>query len=151
MGSSSASRGFRTPAVILLLFLAHAREGTAQPIAALDSPPSRQSFAELRAQVERAAQQAEVVQAQEIENGPLAPELIDELVSLASIYHEIGNHGLAVESLERALQVQRVNYGLSSFDQVPMLRQLIAVHQSRGDWLAVRDLQDRIIRLARAH
>src|SRR5690606_20381373 len=105
----------------------------------------------LRAQVERAEQHAEAVRAEESRSGPLSAELIDELLSLGLVYHEIGNYDQAVESLERALQVQRVNYGLTSLDRVPMFRQLIAVQQARGDWAAVRDLQQRMIRLARTH
>lgn len=151
MGSSSASRLLGAPTRIVLLSLLMG-DGSAQSAVAPDLEPlsDRGSFAALRAQIERAEQQAELIRVEESREGPLSPELIDEIVTLGLMYHEIGNYDLAVETLERALQVHRVNFGLSSLGQVPMLRHLIAVHQTRGNWAAVRDLQNRMIRLALA-
>src|SRR5688500_8133054 len=65
------------------------------------------------------------IQAIGAREGPNSAQLIDPLSSLGSIYQEAGEHLLATAAIERARHVVRVNAGLYSLEQAPLLRGLI--------------------------
>lgn len=102
------------------------------------------------AEIEREAL-SERLRAAQVEGGPYAKELIEPLTSLVSLYDESGNHDLAAAVTEQALQVIRANYGLRSLDQAPLLQQRIRTEQGRGNAAAAWELEQELLRLARAH
>lgn len=81
--------------------------------------------------------------------GPNAPELIDALTALGALYQEDGDHGPAAEAFSRALQVVRVNYGLYTLEQAPLLDRAIRNHEAGGDVGAAWQLEHELAALAR--
>ena len=76
-----------------------------------------------------------------------APELIPALTSFGLILREQGDVDLAVAAFERARHVVRVNYGLTSFGEAPLLRQLVQIEEARGRAAAAWDLEQELIGL----
>lgn len=88
------------------------------------------------------------VQAQE---GPQSPELIDPFTALGLYYHEHGDHALAVAFTEQARQVVRVNYGLYSLEEAPLLRQLIDSEEARGNDQGAWEIEETLLNLLTRH
>lgn len=103
------------------------------------------AWAEARDRLEAA------VAAEETRNGPQSRSLLDPLVSLAVLHQEHGEHALAAEAYARALHVLRVNEGLYTLEQAPLLLQLHASTVARGDDAGAALLDDKLTRLARLH
>lgn len=60
--------------------------------------------------------------------GPHAKELIEARRSLGLLLQQAGKHGRAVEALQGALQSIRVNEGLYSMNQIPIVEAIIDSH-----------------------
>lgn len=84
-------------------------------------------------------------------DGSYSLDLVTPLTALGLTYHERGDYDLAAETVERALQVIRANFGLYSLDQASLLRLLIAAEQEAGDFENVGKLQERLLMLAKRH
>src|SRR4026207_1985173 len=56
-----------------------------------------------------------------------SPELIRPLTNFGLLLREQGDVDLAVAAFERARHIVRVNYGLTSFEEAPLLRQLVQI------------------------
>jgi hypothetical protein len=82
-------------------------------------------------------------------SGRNAPELIDPLTALGVLYQEDGDHGPAAQAFTRALQVVRVNYGLYTLDQAPLLDQAIRNQEAQGNVAAAWELEHELAALAR--
>jgi hypothetical protein len=54
-------------------------------------------------------------------------------------------------TLERAVHIVRVNKGLHSLEQVPLVRQLIAIEEARGNETGAWDREQRLLKLVRRH
>jgi hypothetical protein len=89
-----------------------------------------------------AAQQIDEIQASE---GINSPDLIDPLMSAGLIFREQGDIDLAVATFERARHLVRVNYGLSSFKEAPMVRQLVQIEEARGNAAAAWELEQELL------
>ena len=79
------------------------------------------------------------------------PELLDALTGLILLYREEGEHKLALVVIEQAVQVVRVNAGLHSLDQVPLLLQRIYAEEERGNDKGVWDREQELLTLVRRH
>jgi hypothetical protein len=90
------------------------------------------------------AEQIEEIQSTQ---GINSPDLIGPLTNLGLILREQGDDNLAVAAFERARHVVRVNYGLSSFKEAPLLRQLVQIEEGRGNAAAAWDLEQELIGL----
>ena len=64
----------------------------------------------------------------EAAEGPHAKELIEARRSLGLLLQQAGEHGRAVEALQGALQSIRVNEGLYSMSQIPIVEAIIDSH-----------------------
>lgn len=93
----------------------------------------------------------ESIAAEESRNGPYSAELIELFTTLGLAHQEYGLHTNAVDALQRALQVKRVNEGLHTLDQVPLLRQLLASELAVGNVTEASELQERLLELAHRH
>ncbi len=122
---------------LALLMLAAATDALSQ--AELELP----STAAQRAIVDRIA----LIQAQD----PRSAALISPLTALALLYEESGDFALAVAAIERASDLVRINYGVQSLDQAPLLRQRIAVEVERGNLFGAWNLEQALVALARRH
>jgi len=87
----------------------------------------------------------------ESDDGALAAELIDPLEELALRYAENDDYALAAATIERALDVVRVNYGLYSLEQAPLLQQYVANEKARGDPGSAWELEQELITLLHRH
>ncbi|MEQ9462202.1 MAG: hypothetical protein RJQ10_00955, partial [Haliea sp.] len=92
--------------------------------------------------------QRERLLALEQEHGPYAAALAQPLMELGGYLYEAGEPGQAELLYRRALHVLRVNEGLYSENQLPLLRNLLAVHRSLGDWQALDARYDYLFRLS---
>ena len=99
------------------------------------------------------ADDRELEQIQEIlsRGGPYSLDLLGPLSRLGLIYQEGEDYALALVTLERAQHIVRVNNGLHSMDQVPLMRQLIAVEDARGNHEGAWDRQQDLLELLRRH
>ena len=83
--------------------------------------------------------------------GPYSLELLGPLSRLGLLYQEGEDYALALVTLERAQHIVRVNHGLHSMDQVPVVRQLIRVEEARGNNEGAWDRQQDLLKLLRRH
>lgn len=70
----------------------------------------------------------------EIEYGPYSNQLSEQLSGLGRTYQDLGRHGDAIEVFKRAAHVSRINYGLYSLDQVPIIESMTESFVQRGQW-----------------
>lgn len=85
------------------------------------------------------AQAEERLSAREQETGPFDTTLIEPLRSLAELQLDAGRLNAAETLLDRQLEIQRINLGLHSATQIPVLEDLIRLYVARGDWDEARD------------
>jgi hypothetical protein len=85
------------------------------------------------------------------QGGPYAPELKDALTELVLLYQERGDPDLAVVAIEQSVQVVRVNQGLHSLEQVPLMLQRIYAEEARGNDADVWQLEQELLTLVRRH
>lgn len=130
--------GARTAAAGLLtvIVLAVPVSGGGQPALARNDPSAERGILDAIVHTEQQA-------------GPNAPELIDSLTALGVLYQEDGDYGPAAEAFGRALQVVRVNYGLYTLEQAPLLEQAIRNHEASGNVEAAWQLERELAALAR--
>ena len=76
----------------------------------------------------------------ELSGGPYAAGLTDPLINLGFYYKARGDIESSLESYRRALHLVRVNDGLSSDRQIPILREMLEIYRSMGDYAALGDL-----------
>jgi hypothetical protein len=95
----------------------------------------------------------ELEQIQEIlsRDGPYSVDLLGPLSRLGLLYQEGEDYALALVTLERAQHIVRVNNGLHSMDQVPLVRQLIRIEEARGNHEGAWDRQQNLLKLLRRH
>ena len=104
-------------------------------------PPQRELSAPIATQRER-------LLLLEQEQGPYAPSLAEPLMDMGRYLQESGDPAQARLLYQRALHVLRVNDGLYSERQMPLLHSLFAAHRSLGDWRALDGGYDYLFRLA---
>jgi hypothetical protein len=92
----------------------------------------------------------EILEAQST-GGSYAKELIEPLRDLSFLYQERGDHALELATLEQARQVVRANYGLSSLEQAPLMRQQIRAEEARGNFADAWELEQALLALAQKH
>ena len=126
---------------------------SAAPSAIARSPePARDpgTRAAERARTDRAiSDQLEFIHEQEARDGIFSRDLADELAALAALYQERGDHEVALGLLDRARQIVRVNDGLFTLDQAPMIRQAIASREALHEREGTTQSLDELLRLAR--
>ena len=64
-----------------------------------------------------------------LRDGPYASGLTDPLAGVAQIYKQRGDYDDAIEAYRRALHLIRVNDGLKSERQIPLLRDLMEIYR----------------------
>jgi tetratricopeptide (TPR) repeat protein len=94
---------------------------------------------------------AEKISEVQSQYGPHSPDLIDPLTALGLFYQENGNLDLAAAAVEQARLVVRVNYGLYSLEEAPLIRQLIHNEEAKGNFEVAWDLEQKLLTLARRH
>lgn len=74
-----------------------------------------------------------------LRDGPYSSGLADPLAGVAQIYKQRGDYQDAIEAYRRALHVIRVNDGLKSERQLPLLKDLMVIYRMEGDGDALDD------------
>jgi tetratricopeptide (TPR) repeat protein len=112
-----------------------------------DTGDADQSLEELRSWSDLADDYLQAIEAEESRNGPYSEDLVDPLLSLGLGHQEHGQHDLAIDAFERALQVRRVNEGLRNLDHLPLLESMAESYSARGDVVGVTDVEGRMLEL----
>lgn len=89
----------------------------------------------------------EAVRAIEDEGGAYAPGLPQQLLGLGLAYQQEGRHAEAVETLNRAVHISRVNEGLYNAGDIPILEHLIESYAALGDWEQVDNRYQQVFRI----
>jgi hypothetical protein len=99
------------------------------------------------------AQEQVVGQIQEIRarDGINSEGLIVPLTELAVLYEHAELHALANAAIDQALQIIRVNRGVHSIDQVPLLQRALANDTASGNLAAAWQREEELVALARRH
>ncbi len=79
--------------------------------------------------------------------GVMSTGLVAPLGSLGAVYAEDSNYKDAIQSLRRAVHVARVNDGLHTPTQIPLLEQLIAINVEAGDYKTSDEIQRYLYRV----
>ena len=103
-----------------------------------------------RARMDRAiTERLDFIHDEEARDGVFSRDLAEELASLAALYQERGEHEVALGLLDRARQIVRVNEGLFTLDQAPMIRQAIASREALQQHDVAAQSLDDLLRLAK--
>lgn len=70
----------------------------------------------------------------ELDGGAWDRGLVEELAALGRLQQQQGDHLAAIETLDRAVHVNRINSGLYTLEQIPVVEQLIQSYMALGDW-----------------
>ncbi len=70
----------------------------------------------------------------ELNGGAWDGNLVEELSSLGKLQQQQGEHLAAIETFDRAIHVNRINSGLYTLEQAPVVEQLIQSYMALGDW-----------------
>lgn len=100
---------------------------------------------------ERERQLLDQIAVIEARDGRNSAEMLDALRGLILLYREHDQHSSALAAVTSALQVVRVNQGLYSLDQVPLIFQQIYVEDARGHYSEVWRLEQELLTLVRRH
>jgi tetratricopeptide (TPR) repeat protein len=130
-----------TRILLMLAVFAAVPAALAQPELSLDSALADDALSDMVAAIEE-------VRTRE---GPQSPELIGPLTALGLYYHEQGDPALALAVVEQARQVLRANYGLYSLAEAPLLQQLIAAEEARGNPAGAWDIEEKLLDLVSRH
>lgn len=75
----------------------------------------------------------ERLEAAELRDGPYADALAEPLAAIARGYRHGGDYRQALATYRRALHIVRVNDGLYSERQIPLLREMLVTYRESGD------------------
>lgn len=87
------------------------------------------------------------MEALEVKSGPYADGLAEPLGSLGRHYRQQGEYKEALGAYRRALHIVRINDGLYSDRQIPLVRELLATFRDAGDYEALDQRYDYLFRL----
>ncbi|MFT6958465.1 MAG: hypothetical protein ACJAYC_003483 [Halieaceae bacterium] len=82
----------------------------------------------------------EQLEEMETAGGPYSENLAEPLTGLGALYQERGAYTRSIEAYRRALHVLRINDGLRSARQVPLLEKLTEVYRTVGDAESLDDV-----------
>ncbi len=125
-----------TASILFLAALAVAPLGFCEP---LFEPAARDS---------RQAEIVDRIREEQTQNGVYSAALVEPLTTLSFLYQESGDRDLAIAAIERALQVQRANYGLRTLDQAPLILQWANNAEKMRDFQMAWDLEQGLLALA---
>jgi len=70
----------------------------------------------------------------EYQDGAYSQRLTQQLINLGSVYQEYGKHDEAIKILKRSVHLNRVNDGLYSTSQIPIVKKLIRSLKEKKLW-----------------
>ncbi len=78
----------------------------------------------------------------ETEAGAYNYDIVPELIGLGLLQQENGEYHLAVDAIQRAILIMRINEGLHSINQIPLLELIIESNIAIEAWEKVTDAYD---------
>jgi hypothetical protein len=130
----------KTAATILAL------GGAAAPFAGFTQP----AFEPL-ASTDREQQVVEKIHELQAQDGPYSAASIEPWTALSLVYEEEGLSAFAIGAIEQARHAVRVNYGLYSLEEAPLLRRAVRIEDARGNIEAAMDLEQSLLSIANRH
>lgn len=91
----------------------------------------------------------DAIAALESDSGPFAAGISEQLLGLGTLLQQRGEHQRAADVLKRGVHVARINGGLYSADQIPLLRTEINSLRALGEFAAVDERQRYLYRVER--
>lgn len=70
----------------------------------------------------------------EFQGGAWSVQIAEELATLGSLLQQQGDYEEAVEIFDRAVHINRVNHGLYSPEQIPLVQKVVDSHVALGQW-----------------
>ena len=70
----------------------------------------------------------------EFRGGAWSAQIAEELTTLGSLLHQQGDYEESIEIFDRAVHVNRVNHGLYSPEQIPLVEKMVESHVALGQW-----------------
>jgi tetratricopeptide (TPR) repeat protein len=70
---------------------------------------------------------------------PYSHELREQFDALGALLQQSGEHEEAIKAFEAAMHIDRVNAGLYTLDQIPLVEKIIASHEALGNFDEVND------------
>lgn len=77
----------------------------------------------------------------EIEGGAWSVQIAEELAELGELLQAQGKYAESIDVLDRAVHINRVNSGLFSPNQVPLIDKVVDAHIALGQWSEADDRQ----------
>lgn len=100
-----------------------------------------------RGQEQFIAEQLAAVEATITREGPYSGAMEQELVKLAGLYQDAGDHQRALEAFRQAIQVNKIHHGLFHKDQVPLVEASIQSLLALGEYRQVDEELEYLIYL----
>lgn len=85
------------------------------------------------------------------DRGPYAIAISEAALALGQLQQDAGDFDAALVSYERSMQVLRINHGLFSVEQVPVMKAIVNLHVKRGDLAGASAMQESLFNLQTRH
>lgn len=138
IGCGPRSRGALRSAALVLC---------AQAVAAAD-PAGSPNPADLDAEMRELAAYRQALDDAIAERGPYSPELAETYQGFSHYLQQRGRHADALAMLRKARHLERVNHGIHSAAQIPVLHGMLASYRATGQVEATTDVHRELLRLA---
>lgn len=109
--------------------LTDTQDETASVFANLD--PEEQAYLQRLQDIDSYEQALEEL---EFQGGAWSAQIAEELTTLGSLLHQQGDYEESIEIFDRAVHVNRVNHGLYSPEQIPLVEKMVESHVALGQW-----------------
>jgi len=90
-------------------------------------------------QVAKVAQYEDAINALQSAHGPFDTRLLEPLQGLIDTHIENAGFEQAFALLDQQLQIQRINHGLYSAEQIPTIETMLELQSSAGDWQRINE------------
>jgi hypothetical protein len=90
-------------------------------------------------QVAKVAQYEDAINALQSAHGPFDTRLLEPLQGLIDTHIENAGFEQAFALLDQQLQIQRINHGLYSAEQIPIIETMLELQSSAGDWQRINE------------
>ncbi len=89
---------------------------------------------EFAQRIESIRQYQQAITQVEFDAGVWASPLIEQLNQLGSLQQQQGNHPEAIATFDRAIHINRINDGLNTLDQIPIVERMIDSYIALDNW-----------------
>jgi tetratricopeptide (TPR) repeat protein len=97
----------------------------------VDLTPKQQEYLQRLQDIDNYEQMLEQL---EYDGGAWSAQIAEELSTLGNMLYEQGDYEQSIEVFDRAVHVNRVNYGLYSTQQIPLVERIVESHIALGQW-----------------